>query len=148
MAYRGKYKVKKPEKYEGDFKNVVYRSLWERQFFRWCEDNSEVVRWGSETVVIPYRCKTDNRMHRYFMDVKVKFKDGRTILVEIKPEIQTKPPKKGSRKTKKYLNEVMTYIKNTSKWEQAEKYCDARGWEFKIFTEKTLKSLGIRLLNS
>ena len=40
----------------------------------------------------------------------------------------------------------MTYAKNISKWEQAEKYCFVRGWEFKIFTEKTLKSLGIRLL--
>ena len=69
MSYKGKYKVKKPEKYDGDFTNVIYRSLWERQFFRWCEDNSDVVRWSSESVVIPYRCKTDNKMHRYFVDV-------------------------------------------------------------------------------
>ena len=47
MSYKGKYKVKKPEKYDGDFTNVIYRSLWERQFFRWCEDNSDVVRWSS-----------------------------------------------------------------------------------------------------
>ena len=147
MAYRGKYKVKKPEKYEGDFKNVIYRSLWERQFFRWCEDNNDVLKWSSESVVIPYRCKTDGKMHRYFMDVKVKFNSGKTYLIEIKPEIQTKPPKQQSRKTKKYIKEVMTYAKNISKWEQAEKYCQHRGWEFKIFTEKEFKSLGIRLLN-
>lgn len=148
MAYRGKYKVKKPQKYEGDFTNVVYRSLWERQFFRWCEANDEVVRWSSESVVIPYICKSDGKPHRYFMDVKVKFTSGKTVLIEIKPEIQTQPPKKQTRKTKKYLNEVMTYAKNISKWEAAEKYSARRGWEFKIFTEKTLKSLGIRLLNS
>lgn len=148
MAYRGKYKVKKPEKYEGDFTNVIYRSLWERQFFRWCESNDDVVRWSSESVVIPYICKTDGKPHRYFMDVKVKFKNGKTYLIEIKPEIQTQPPKTQTRKTKKYIKEVMTYAKNISKWEQAEKYCERRGWEFKIFTEKTLKSLGIRLLNS
>ena len=147
MAYRGKYKVKKPEKYEGDFKNVIYRSLWERQFFRWCESNDDVARWSSESVVIPYRCKTDGKMHRYFMDVKVKFKNGKTCLIEIKPEVQTKPPKQQARKTKKYIKEVMTYAKNISKWEQAEKYCELRGWEFKIFTEKEFKSLGIRLLN-
>jgi hypothetical protein len=146
MAYRGKYKVKKPEKYEGDFTNVVYRSLWERQFFKWCEMNSNVVKWSSETVVIPYICKTDNKPHRYFMDVKVKFKDGITILVEIKPEQQTQPPKKPQRQSKKYLNEVMTYVKNQSKWAAAERYCERRNWEFKIFTEKTLKSLGIRIL--
>ena len=42
----------------------------------------------------------------------------------------------------------MTYIKNESKWEKAEKYCKQRGWEFNIFTENTLKSLGIRLLTT
>ena len=87
-------------------------------------------------------------MHRYFMDVKVKWKNGKTTLIEIKPEIQTQPPKKQSRKSQKYLKEVMTYAKNISKWEQAEKYCKRRGWDFKIYTENTLKSLGIRLLNT
>lgn len=145
-TYKGKYKVKKPEKYEGDWKNVVYRSSWERQFFRWCEDTPEVRYWSSETVVIPYRCKTDNRIHRYFMDVKVKFNDGRTVLFEIKPESQTNPPKKPKRQTQRYLKEVMTYVKNTCKWEAAEKYSAERGWEFVIATEKTLKSMGIRLI--
>ena len=148
MSYKGKYKVKRHEKYDGDFRNVIYRSLWERQFFRWCENNDDVIRWGSETVVIPYICKTDGKGHRYFMDVKVKFKNGKTYLIEIKPEVQTKPPQTKSRKSKKYLREVMTYVKNESKWEAAEKYCKARGWEFKIFTENTLKYLGIRLLTS
>jgi hypothetical protein len=148
MAYRGKYKVKNPSKYEGDYTNVIYRSLWERQFFRWCESNDNVIKWSSESVVIPYICRTDNKPHRYFMDVKVKFKDGKTYLIEIKPEIQTQPPKQRSRKSQKYLKEVMTFVKNESKWHAAEKYCDDRGWYFKIFTEKTLKSLGIRLLNT
>ena len=146
MAYKGKYKVKNTSKYDGNPTNVIFRSLWERQFFRWCESNNEVVKWSSESVVVPYICKTDNKLHRYFTDVKVKFKNGKTYLIEIKPEIQTQPPKQQSRKSKKYLREVMTYVKNTSKWEAAEQYCDKRGWEFKIFTEKTLKSLGIRLL--
>ena len=148
MAYRGKYKVKKPEKYDGDYTNVIYRSLWERQFFRWCEGNDDVVRWSSESVVIPYICRTDRKPHRYFMDVKVRFKNGKTYLIEIKPEIQTLPPVKGKKRKDKFLKEVLTYGKNQSKWEAAEKYCKQRGWEFKIFTEKTLKSLGIRLLNT
>ena len=146
MAYKGKYKVKNPSKYEGDCTKVIFRSLWERQFFRWCEDNDNDVKWSSESVVIPYLCKTDNRMRRYFMDVKVKFKNGKTFLIEIKPESQTQPPKQPKRKSKRYLNEVTTYVKNISKWEQAAKYAEIRGWEFKIYTEKTLKSLGIRLL--
>ena len=147
MTYKGRYFPTNPKKYKGNPNQIIYRSLWERQFFRWCENNDDVIRWGSETVVIPYICKTDGKGHRYFMDVKVKFNSGKTYLIEIKPEIQTKPPKQQSRKTKKYIKEVMTYAKNISKWEQAEKYCQHRGWEFKIFTEKEFKSLGIRLLN-
>ena len=64
MSYKGKYKIKKPEKYIGDYKNVVYRSLWERQAFKWCESNTRVKSWNSEEVVIPYKCKTDNKIHR------------------------------------------------------------------------------------
>ena len=148
MSYKGKYKIKKPEKYIGDYKNVVYRSLWERQAFKWCEGNSRVRAWNSEEVVIPYKCKTDNRIHRYFIDLFIEMDDGKCILVEIKPKKQTVAPKKPSRKTKKYLNEVTTYIKNTSKWTAANDFAQHKGWKFQIWTEETLKNLGIKLLKS
>jgi len=145
-TYKGKYRIKKPEKYSGDPSKVVYRSLWERQCFRWCEERDDVISWSSEETIVPYRCKTDNKIHRYFIDLKIKFKGGRIVLVEIKPEIQTKPPKKPARQTKKYLNEVMTYVKNESKWKAAKQYANNRGYHFEIWTENTLKSLGIKLL--
>ena len=66
-------------------------------------------------------------------------------LIEIKPKKETTPPK-SRKKTKRYLNEVMTYIKNTSKWEAAEEYCADRGLIFQIWTEETLKGMGIKLL--
>lgn len=145
-TYKGKYRIKKPEKYAGDFTNVTYRSLWERQAFRWCEERDDVISWSSEETVIPYRCKTDNKIHRYFIDLKIKFSNGRIVLVEIKPASQTKPPKKPTRQTKRYVTEVMTYVKNESKWKAAAKYCDERGYHFEIWTEDTLKGLGIKLL--
>ena len=49
-------------------------------------------------------------------------------------------------KTKKYINEVTTYAKNISKWEAAEKWCNKRGYKFAIWTEETIKGLGIKLL--
>jgi hypothetical protein len=145
MAYRGRYTVKNPSKYDGDPTKVVFRSLWERQAFRWMDDNPGVIKWQSEETVIPYRCKTDNRIHRYFMDIKMVTKD-KTFLIEIKPKCQTKPPKEPSRKTKRYITEVMAYVKNTSKWETAESYAADRGWEFVIWTEETFKAMGIKLL--
>lgn len=146
MAYSGRYKVKNLKKYVGNSANVKYRSLWERQVMRWLDSNPAVVSWNSEEVVIPYRCRTDNKVHRYYMDLYIKFDDGKKYLIEIKPKTQTQPPKKPSRKTKRYLNEVMAYVKNQSKWETAKVFAENRGMAFEIWTEDTIKGLGIKLL--
>jgi len=58
MAYRGKFKPKNPNKYKGDANGIVYRSLWERNAFRWLDENDSIVAWNSEEIVIPYRCAT------------------------------------------------------------------------------------------
>ena len=146
MAYSGRFKPKNIEKYEGDSSNIKYRSLWERQCFKWLDDNPNVIGWNSEEIVVRYRCKTDGKMHRYFTDLFIRFKDGKKYLIEIKPKSQTIPPKQPSRKSKKYLKEVMTYVKNQSKWEAAEQFAAKRNIEFQIWTEDTIKGLGIKLL--
>ena len=140
MPYSGRYRVKNLQKYVGNSSNVRYRSLWERQVFRWLDSNKNVALWNSEEVVVPYRCKSDNKIHRYFVDLYVKFNDGKSYLIEIKPKKQTIPPKKPTRKSKKYLNEVMVYIKNQSKWEAANAVCQRNGWKFIILTEDHLKT--------
>lgn len=145
MSYKGRYKVKNPSKYKGNPTQIIFRSLWERQVFRWCDENSSVLQWSSEEIIIPYRCKTDKKLHRYYPDVYIKTKD-KEYLIEIKPKKETVPPRDRSKKTKTYLNEVMTYIKNTSKWDAAKEYCADRGFIFDIWTEDTLKKMGIKLL--
>ena len=142
MAYSGRYTVKNPKKYKGDHTQVVYRSLWEKHAFKWCDNNSDIVEWSSEEVVIPYLYEVDKRYHRYFMDLKIKFRNGKTVLVEIKPDKETRPPE-GQRRTKRYINEAFTYIKNQNKWDAAYEYAQDRGWEFWIWTEKNepLKSI-------
>jgi hypothetical protein len=72
--------------------------------------------------------------------------NGNEYLIEIKPKKETKEPKRPTRKSKKYLREVMTYIKNQSKWEAANDYCLDKGWTFQVWTEDTIKGLGIKLL--
>jgi hypothetical protein len=137
MAYSGRYTVKKPHKYRGDPTKVVYRSMWEKACFIWCERNKDVKYWSSEEVVIPYRWDVDKKMHRYFVDLKVTFTNNKTVLIEIKPAKETVPPKRPD-KSKRYINEAMTYVKNMNKWEAANNYCKDRGWEFQIWTEETL----------
>ena len=91
MAYSGTYRVKNRTKYSGAVDKVVFRSLWERNAFKWCDDSSEIVAWSSEEVVIPYFYEVDKKYHRYFMDLKLTYKNGKTILVEIKPNKETSP---------------------------------------------------------
>ena len=142
MAYSGRYQVLNPKKYRGDHSNVIYRSLWERDTFKWCDLNPKIKYWSSEETVVPYFYDVDKKYHRYFVDIKITFTDGRTILVEIKPEKETAPPT-GPKRTKKYITEGLTYVKNMNKWEAAESYCKDRGWKFQIWTEKTLQEMGL-----
>ncbi len=146
MAYRGKYKVKRRTKYLGDVDNVVYRSLWERNVFRWLDSNADIIEWNSEEVVIPYVCGTDRKVHRYFIDVYFKTRTGQKYLIEIKPKKETMPPKKPARRTRRYIAEGLTYIKNQSKWQAAKDFAKDNGAKFEIWTEDTLKSMGIKIL--
>ena len=146
MSYKGRYTIKNPDKYAGDAKKVIYRSLWERNAFRWCENNPKVKLWNSEEVVVPYVSTVDKKLHRYYVDLLIQMEDKKTYLVEIKPKKETQPPKKRSRKTKKYVNEQLTYIKNNDKWEAANKFAEHNGWKFQVWTEETLKNLGIKVL--
>lgn len=145
-SYRGRFSPQNPQKYRGDVTNIVYRSLWERQFFRWLDSHDFVKSWSSEEVVVPYRCKTDGKIHRYFVDVKFEFQDGRVMLIEIKPKKETVPPKNPGRKTRRFITEVMTYAKNISKWEAAKTYAEDRGWIFEVWDEDMLRSIGIKIL--
>lgn len=144
--YSGKFRPINISKYSGDYTAITYRSLWERQFMKWLDTNSSVVLWSSEEIIIPYICRTDSRQHRYFLDFKVTFSNGKTLLIEIKPKIQTIQPKKPARQTKRFLTEVITYTKNISKWSAADIYAQQRGWEFVVWTEHDLTDLGIKLI--
>jgi hypothetical protein len=146
MAYQGRFKPKNISKYKGDASKVVFRSLWERNAFRYLDENPAIVSWNSEEIVIPYKCKSDGRAHRYFPDLWFKTIKGKEFLIEIKPDAQTKEPRIPAKKTHRFLTEVLTYAKNTSKWDAAEVYCAKRNWTFQIWTEHSLKKLGIKTL--
>lgn len=145
-AYNGKYKIKNLKKYKGNPTQVFYRSSWELSVMLFCDTNPQVKKWSSESIVIPYLCPTDNRIHKYFPDFWIEFSNNEIILVEIKPMSQTKVPQKKSRTTKKFINEVKTYAKNSAKWKAADEYAKDNDWKFQIWTEETLKELGINLL--
>ena len=141
-TYKGFFKPKNPQKYKGNPTNIIYRSRWEYLVMNRFDNDPNVVSWGSEEIIIPYRSPVDNRVHRYFVDFIATFinKDGikKTVLIEVKPAAQTKPPAVQNTKTRRYITEVMTWGVNDAKWKAAREYCLDRGWEFIIMTEKEL----------
>tara|TARA_Y200000002_G_scaffold379345_1_gene388422 strand:- start:218 stop:655 length:438 start_codon:yes stop_codon:yes gene_type:complete len=142
MAYKGKYRPSVPSKYRGNPTNIIYRSLWELKFMKYCDSNSNILEWGSEEVIVPYRSPIDNRYHRYFPDFYIKVKENtgtiKRMIIEIKPQKQCIEPKVQKRKTKSYVYQVCEYAKNQAKWEAAKEFCEDRKWEFKVLTENEL----------
>jgi hypothetical protein len=144
-SLKSKYKPSNPQKYKGDYNNIICRSTWERKFCRWCDLNESIISWGSEEFFIPYVSPVDNRVHRYFPDFIIKLKEQsgkvKTYVIEVKPKKQTVPPVKKTRVTKSFIHETKTYAVNQAKWKAAKEWCDDRLLEFKIITED---ELGIR----
>lgn len=139
---QGRFHPQNPEKYKGDYRNIIYRSSWELKFMRYCDRKENIIEWGSEEFFIPYLDPTTNKVRRYFPDfiMKVKETSGKTktYVIEIKPKKQTKPPIPGKKKTKTLINETLTYEKNKAKWRAAKEWCDDRLLEFMIITEDQL----------
>ena len=142
MSYKGKYQPDNPKKYKGDPTNIIYRSLWERKFMKYCDANENILEWGSEIMALPYRSPIDNRIHKYFPDFYIKVRESsgeiKKCIIEIKPKKQTVEPIPQKRKTKGYIYEVYEYAKNQAKWKAAEEFCKDRQWEFKVLTENEL----------
>ena len=143
MAYKGKFRPKRPKKYKGDPTQIIYRSLWEKKFMEYCDLTENISQWQSEEFWIPYKSPLDNRVHRYFPDFFIKYRDAlgkmRNVVIEVKPAKQLKMPKKNPKKrTKSWAYEVQTYVVNQAKFKAAEAYCADRKYEFRIMTEKEL----------
>jgi len=143
MTYKGKFKPKYPAKYQGDIKEIVYRSSWELKMMKYCDTTKSIVEWGSEELVIPYLSPWDNRYHRYFPDfyVKVRTKNGslKKYIIEVKPKNQCTPPERNpKRRTGVWYNKVKTWGINKAKWKSATEFCLDHNMEFKILTEDHL----------
>ena len=137
-SYRGLYRPTNPKKYVGNTKQIVYRSLLERRFMRYCDLNEDILYWASEELPVRYYNQLDKKYNRYFPDFVVKTVNNEKYMIEIKPSRQVAKPKPPKKKTKSYMRESFEYIKNQAKWQAAKSYCDDKGMKFKLITEKDL----------
>jgi hypothetical protein len=108
---------------------------------RFCDNNPNVIKWGSENVIVPYISPIDGRAHRYFVDNFVSIKEGNNVkhyLIEIKPSKQTQAPKTNYKNKAHLIYEQSAWMVNQAKWIAAKEFCRRKGLDFLILTEKHL----------
>jgi hypothetical protein len=127
---------------------IHFRSKLELQFMQICDRNKDIVKWGSETVYVPYYNTVKNRMARYFVDFYVELGDGTRFLAEVKPhkeylliDGQTVLSKSKKKKSSTILYETFMLQMNRDKWAAAKKYCKEKNIDFRIITEIDIQQL-------
>lgn len=139
--------VKPLDKFMGSFnestQSVQYKSSLEAKAFRYCDYNPNIIKWSCEPLHIKYLKPVTGKVHRYFIDLYIEFKDNLRFLVEIKHSSEVNPPKIPTKKTPKnmarYQKAMQTFSTNQAKWKAAEEFCKARGMRFIKLTEEVLK---------
>jgi len=90
------------------------------------DSNPNVEFWSYEKIVIEYVSnKKTNKIRKYYPDFLVKYKDGRSELIEVKP--------------KRKLEQAIV----KKKMEAAVVWCANHGMTYRIITEIQLKELNI-----
>ena len=146
MAHKSRYKPINESKYKGEGV-IVCRSSWERGLCKFFDSSSSIKYWSSEPFAIQYKKPTTGRMHRYFPDFFIETTDGQKILIEVKPKHETiKPVKKPRQQAKTFARQRVKYSVNEAKWIYAREFCKKNGILFQIWTEDTIRSLGVRIV--
>jgi hypothetical protein len=132
---KGVFQPKNPAKYVGN-RPPTWRSSWEQVFMTFLDNNDNIMQWGSECVVIPYRHPLDGKMHNYIPDFLITYRTKnnttRAELVEIKPRKQSIIEEKMSSKERAIV------AINYAKWDQATKWAKRNGLTFRVITESDI----------
>lgn len=103
-----------------------YRSGWELKYLVWLDSDPNVIDFGYEALKIPYVSNLrTGKLRNYLPDFFVKYFDGTSQVVEIKPK-------------RKVMQATVQ-----KKLKAAEGWCKANGSTLVILTEVDLKALGL-----
>jgi hypothetical protein len=137
---KGQFQPSHPEKYLGKG-FPIYRSGWELQFMRFCDNHSSITQWSSEPMRIPYINPLTNKKTTYVPDFLIQYTDKnntmKTELIEVKPAAQTFRESAG-----RNPRNQAHYIINQAKWAAAKQYCKQQGIIFRVITENEMFHTG------
>lgn len=137
MAAGGRFIPKNPGKYVGKSANrIMFRSSWELAFMKWLDKSDAILRWGSEELAIPYVSPVDGRVHRYFPDMVIMYKDATN---QIRKEIiEIKPYKESVATPRMTARDAQALQVNEAKWKYAADWATRNGAVFRVITERTM----------
>lgn len=98
-----------------------YKSSWELEYMKWCENNEDVLLYEYEPFSIEYYHM--NNLRHYIPDFLVCFNDGSRKLVEIKPSC--------------FLDAQI----NLDKFKAAREYCQKLLMEFEVLSENNIAQI-------
>ena len=133
---QGIYTVKNQHKYVGKGK-PMNRSGWELTFMIFCDTNDKIIKWASESIVIPYmhpfKGKRTNYIPDFFIVYQDKYGKMNAELIEIKPKAESII----TEKVRNARQQAVIAI-NHAKWHSAKAFCKAQGMKFRVVTEDDL----------
>ena len=137
---RGKFQLNNPAKYVGNH-HPTYRSSWEWQFMKFCDQDPRIMKWASEAIKIPYKDPFTGRQTIYVPDFFIQYADKngkiQVELIEVKPENQTIKEKLGRSR-----HNQASWIVNQAKWEAARAWCKQQGIIFRVVSEHDIFHTG------
>jgi len=137
---KGLYEVAHKEKYIGKSR-PIYRSSWELQFMRFCDNHTSITQWASEPLRIPYLHPFTGKKTTYVPDFLIQYQDKngavKTEVIEVKPASQAIREATGRSK----MNQAH-YLVNQAKWAAAKDFCKQQGMLFRVITENEMFHTG------
>jgi len=131
MAVKKRKKKRKGHYIRGKYTSPIagechFRSGWEFKMMLHLDSNPDVEFWSYEKIVIEYVSNIrTKKIRKYYPDFLVKYKDGRSELIEIKP--------------KRKLEQAAVKKKMAA----ALLWCAKHGMTYRIITEIQLKELSL-----
>ena len=133
---KSRYIPKNPGKYIGNPNNIVCRSRWETQVCKFFDLSVSVLRWASEEFNLQYISPIDRKVHKYYPDFYVEYKDKSGNLV--KEIVEVKPLKESTAEAAKTEYDKKALMVNEAKWKAAKAFASANGMQFRVLTELSL----------
>lgn len=134
--FKARFIPRNPGKYIGNCNAIFCRSAWEMRVMKLFDMTPGILKWASEEIKIPYLKPTTGRVHHYYPDFVIIYRDrDNNIQKEI---VEVKPLKESMITPTSSVYDRIAFAVNQAKWTAASAYAEKLGMKFRVLTEVDL----------